>query len=88
MRRMGDAGARARIPQAPADMPRGVGCRRAMGADGGIMANRRRAVRPSFWAQVAGGAAISCAISKKPMGRRRCAYKKVETPHPPILSRD
>ena len=37
---------RARNALSPPEIPRELGCRRMMGMGGGIMANRRRAIRP------------------------------------------
>ena len=58
MRRMGEKGkssGRARIALSPPGTPRGIGCRRMMGIDGGIMVNRHRAIRPSFLTLIADG---------------------------------
>ena len=55
---MGDtrkSSGRARIPLPPTEIPRVVGFRKIMGIGGGIVANRHRAVRPSFPALIADG---------------------------------
>ena len=75
----GKSGGRARISLSPSEIPRGIGCRRMMGNDGGIdTAPYDRLPGPNRgW-----GVPISCAISTNPLPRRRCAWERWAMIHP------